>query len=233
MARAYRRQGPLRPFLRASCYNPVPGTRSNLSSLDDTDKGAGRLIAPAGRERRTVRLPRSLPRGRPLAEPISSANAGFFGGAGFYVRVGILAAFAISIFGLLALRLWSLQVLQGPRYAHQAARQTFRYVDLPAPRAPIYDTRGLQLAGAQGRLVLTADAETLGDVDAHGRWHVLPHGRKLLARVARLTEQPTALLVRRIRRSVLRSPYAPAIVVPHLKAPQSQFLNVVPQALHA
>ena len=27
-----------------------------------------------------MRLPRSLPRGRPLAEPISSANAGLFGG---------------------------------------------------------------------------------------------------------------------------------------------------------
>ena len=58
---------------------------------------------------------------RPVAEPISSANAGFFGGGGFYLRVGILAAGAITIFGLLALRLWSLQVLQGPRYAHQAA----------------------------------------------------------------------------------------------------------------
>ena len=64
----------------------------------------GRLIAPAGRERRTVRLPRSLPRVRPVAEPISSAHAGFFGGGGFYVRVGILAAAAISIFGLLEAR---------------------------------------------------------------------------------------------------------------------------------
>jgi penicillin-binding protein 2 len=204
---------------------PGPGTRSNLSSLDDTTKGAGRLIAPSGRERRTVRLPRSFPRTRPLAEPISSADAGFFGGAGFYVRVGILAAFAITIFGLLALRLWSLQVLQGPRYAHRAARQTFRYVDLPAPRAPILDARGLLLAGAQGRLVLTADAETLGTIDAHGHWHISRHGRALLARVARLSEQPTALLVRRIRRSVLRSPYAPAIVIPHVKKPLSQFFN--------
>jgi penicillin-binding protein 2 len=116
-------------------------------------------------------------------------------------------------------------VLQGPRYAHQAARQTFRYVDLPAPRAPIFDARGLLLAGAQGRLVLTADAETLGTVDAHGRWTPSGHGRALLARVARLTGQPTGLLVRRLRRSVLRSPYAPAIVVPHLKRPLSQFLN--------
>ena len=185
----------------------------------------GRFIAPAGRERRTVRLPRSLPRVRPVAEPISSAHAGFFGGGGFYVRVGILAAVAISIFGLLALRLWSLQVLQGPRYAHQAARQTFRYVDLPAPRAPIFDSHRRLLAGAQGQLVLTADADTLGRVDAHGRWSPSPRGRQLLARAARLTGKPAGLFVRRIRRSVLRSPYAPAIVIAHLQKPLSQFLN--------
>ena len=106
--------------LRATTRSRARGrTEVELSSLDDSTKGVGRLIAPAGRERRTVRLPRSLPRVRPVAEPISSANAGFFGGGGFYVRVGILAAGAFSIFGLLALRLWSLQVLQGPRYAHQ------------------------------------------------------------------------------------------------------------------
>jgi penicillin-binding protein 2 len=185
----------------------------------------GRLIAPAGRERRTVRLPRSLPRVRPVAEPISSAHAGFFGGAGFYVRVGILAAIAISIFGLLALRLWSLQVLQGPRYAHQAARQTFRYADLPAPRGPILDAKGRLLVGTKGRLVLTADADTLGKIDAHGRWSPTPHGRALLHRVGRLTGRRTGLLVRRIRRSVFRSPYAPAVVVPNLKRPLSQFFN--------
>src|SRR5205085_3180889 len=101
----------------SACFvlQPGPGhevdTEVELGSLDDSTKGVGRFIAPAGRERRTVRLPRSLPRVRPVAEPISSAHAGFFGGGGFYVRVGILAAAAISIFGLLALRLWSLQVL--------------------------------------------------------------------------------------------------------------------------
>src|SRR5919204_1276977 len=197
-----------------------------LSSLDDSTKGVGRrVIAPAGRERRTVRLPRTLPRVRPVAEPISSANAGFFGGGGFYLRVGILAAGAITIFGLLALRLWSLQILQGPRYAHQAARQTYRYVDLPAPRGPILDAKGKLLVGTEGQLVLTADVDTLGRIDAHGRWHPSPRGRALLRRVARLTGTSPRLLVRRVGRSVVRSPYAPAIVVPHLSRTLSQFLN--------
>ena len=184
-----------------------------------------RLIAPAGGERRTVRLPRTLPRVRPIAEPISSAHAGFFGGAGFYVRVGILLAAALFVFGLLALRLWSLQVLQGPRYAHQAARQTYRYVDLPAPRGAIIDAKGKLLVGTVGRLDLTADADALGKVNAHGRWSPTPHGRALLAHVARLTGRSTGLLVRRIRRSVFRSPYAPAVVVPNLKRPMAQFFD--------
>jgi penicillin-binding protein 2 len=183
------------------------------------------VIAPAGRERRTVRLPRSLPRVRPVAEPISSAHAGFFGGGGFYVRVGILAAGALTIFGLLALRLWSLQILQGPRYAHQAARQTYRYVDLPAPRGPILDAKGKLLVGTEGQLVLTADVDTLGRIDAHGRWHPTPRGRTLLRRVGRLTGTPSGRLVRRVARSVVRSPYAPAVVVPHLSRTLSQFLN--------
>ena len=117
------------------------------------------MITPSSpQRRRSRRVPRSLPRRRVIPEPISSAYAGFFGGAGFYLRVGMLAAVALSAFGILALRLWSLQVLQGPRYTHLAQKQTFRYVDLPAPRAPIVDAKVFMLAGTSGRLVLAADA---------------------------------------------------------------------------
>ena len=84
------------------------------------------MITPSPQRRRPPRLPRSLSRGgRPIPEPISTAHAGFFGGAGFYLRVGMLAAVALTAFGILALRLWSLQVLQGPRYTHLAQKQTF------------------------------------------------------------------------------------------------------------
>lgn len=180
------------------------------------------VISPArAQRRRSLRLPRTFPRAVAVAEPISSAEAGFFGGGGFYLRVGMLAAVAIAVFGLLALRLWSLQVIQGPRYAHQAQRQTFRFVDLPAPRAPIFDVRGRPLAGTQGRLVLTADPDTLGGLDSHGVWHASPRGRELLRLAAGKTGLSASLLERRIRASVVRSPYAPAVVVPHLPRPVS------------
>src|SRR5437899_844320 len=143
------------------------------------------MITPSPQRRRPPRLPRSLSRGgRPIPEPISTAHAGFFGGAGFYLRVGMLAAVALTAFGILALRLWSLQVLQGPRYTHLAQKQTFRYVDLPAPRAPIVDAKGLTLAGTSGRLVLTADAESLGRDLGQGKWVPTQHGLRLLARIA-------------------------------------------------
>src|SRR5437764_691356 len=176
------------------------------------------MITPSpAQRRRPPRLPRSLSRGgRPIPEPISSAHAGFFGGAGFYLRVGILAAVALTAFGILALRLWSLQVLQGPRYSHLAQRQTFRYVDLPAPRAPIVDAKGKTLAGTTGRLVLTADAESLGRDVGRGRWVPTPHGRRLLQRVARLGDTNLPTLLERVRRSRIRSPWAPAVVLPHL-----------------
>jgi penicillin-binding protein 2 len=184
------------------------------------------MITPSSPQRRRARrLPRSLPRRRVIPEPISSAYAGFFGGAGFYLRVGMLAAVALTAFGILALRLWSLQVLQGPRYTHLAQRQTFRYVDLPAPRAPIVDAKGFMLAGTSGRLVLAADAESLGRDAAHGRWVPTPHGRRLLARVARLAHTDLAALVERIRRSRVRSPYAPAVVLPHLKRGLADYLD--------
>ena len=164
-------------------------------------------------------------RGRAIPEPISSAYAGFFGGAGFYVRVGMLAAVALTAFGILALRLWSLQVLQGPRYTHLAQRQTFRYVDLPAPRAPIVDAKGKTLAGTTGRLVLTADAESLGRDVGYGRWAPTARGRRLLDRVARLSRADVGTLIERIRRSRIRSPYAPAVVVPHLQRGLADFLD--------
>ena len=57
--------------------------RVELSSLDDSTKGVGRrVIAPAGRERRTVRLPRALPRAQKnpdtIMNPVKIAEAFYY-----------------------------------------------------------------------------------------------------------------------------------------------------------
>jgi penicillin-binding protein 2 len=156
-------------------------------------------------------------RGAPLVEPIAGAgaNAPFHRSGGFYVRVGALGVGALVVLGVLILRAWSLQVLQGPSYAHQAARQAFRTVDLPGTRGPIVDRKGRLLAGIDGHLAITADRTRLGTLDAHGRWSPTPFGLMALGSLSRVSHIPRTTLVRRIKRAVLRSPYAPAVVLPH------------------
>jgi penicillin-binding protein 2 len=176
---------------------------------------------------RTVRLPRTVP----LIEPISSVEAGYFSSAGFFMRIGIFGAVALCVFAILGLRLWSLQVLQGPRYVQLATQQTFRYVDLPAGRAGIVDAHGRPLAGVTGELVVTADPSSLGKANAHGVWQPNWEGNRILGRLALVARQSglahvrVPLLVKRIRHALVRSPYAPAVVLPRLTMPVSLYLD--------
>ncbi len=149
-----------------------------------------------------------------MVEPISVVERGFVGSAGFYVRVGVLVAVALSLFGILGLRLWSLQMIQGRHYAQVARAQSFRTILLPAPRASIFDRSGRLLVGTQGRLGVTADVATLGRVDSRERWRPTPAGRGQLRRLAVLARVPKWKLIARLRRSIRRSPYAPAMVLP-------------------
>jgi penicillin-binding protein 2 len=166
------------------------------------------MFQPPVRPRRTDRSSRQ----RLGVEPLAVVKAGFHRSADFYFRLGLLGFVALSAFGILALRLWSLQVIQGPRYAKAVERQSFRTIELPGPRGPILDARGRPLAGTEGQLGVAADASSLGALDPHGRWWPSWAGRHRLARLAALTHTPVATLVRRIRRDQLRSPYAPAVV---------------------
>jgi penicillin-binding protein 2 len=165
-----------------------------------------------------VATPAVPPRGRessvPLVEPVSSVDAAFHRSAAFYVRLGGLAAVALALLGVLALRLWSLEVIQGPRYARLATRQAFRTVDLPAARGAIVDAKGRVLASTTGRLVVTADRSALGTLDSHGRWQATDAGLQQLQTLARVARAPLSMLVQRLERAVVRSPYAPAVVLP-------------------
>jgi penicillin-binding protein 2 len=163
-----------------------------------------------------VRPPRrvSLPRRRPLVEPISSAGAPFHRSGSFYLRVGALGVVAAAVLGILALRAWSLQVLQGPSYTRLATQQAYRTVDLPGARGAIVDRRGRLLAGTTGRLVVTADRTTLGRLDSRGNWSPSADGLAQLRKLARVAKVPTNALVARIVHDVARSPYAPAVVLP-------------------
>jgi penicillin-binding protein 2 len=164
--------------------------------------------------RRRVKLPRNLPRGRRL-QPYSRVDAPYFRSPGFFVRVGGLAVVVAVAISLLVLRAWSIQVLHGPQYASLAHSQAFRTVDLLGPRGAIVDAHGRLLAGTVGRLVVAADTAALGASGAHGAWTPSSDGLLALQRVAKVSGTPVRTLVARIRRSVTRSPFAPAVVLPH------------------
>jgi penicillin-binding protein 2 len=187
------------------------------------------LLEPARPRSRRVRkarrgLPLRLSR-VPLIRPISTVDGPYFGSGSFYVRVSAVGGFAVLLLGILLLRLWSLQVIQGPRYAVQAARQTFRLVDLPAPRGPIVDAHGRLLAGTDGRLSLTADAAKLGKVARDGTWRPNKDGVRLLRRVAQLSGESVPRLVRHIDRSLTHDPFAPAVVISSLAKPLAFYLE--------
>jgi penicillin-binding protein 2 len=188
---------------------------------------------PEGRESGSAWTSRSSPRppskrARLGVEPVAVVKAGFHGSSDFYVRLGVLGLLAATAFGVLALRLWSLQVIQGPKYASVASRQAFRTIELPAPRGGIFDARHRQLAGTSGAVAIAADSSVLGEVDRHGRWWPTAVGRARLRRVGRLAHTPLPTLLRRVRRNEFRSPYSPAIIVPRISRALADFIDERP-----
>ncbi len=167
-----------------------------------------------------MRIPRRLG-----LRPVSVVVGDFHGSAGFYLRIGIIGLAAVALFGLLALRLWSLQILQGPRLAAAAQKQTFRTVELPAPRGQIVDAQGQLLAGTTGGLAVSVDSAVLGLIDRHGRWWPTHQGRELLKRLGRLSGVPEATFIVRIRHSEFKSPYSSAIVLPRVRRDLGFFLD--------
>jgi penicillin-binding protein 2 len=84
-----------------------------------------------------LRIPsrRFLPGDPRVAEPYRLSPQTAF-------RIGILGALALAAFGILFLRLWSLQVLSGERYLVAAQNNQVRTLPLEAPRGAILDRNG-------------------------------------------------------------------------------------------
>ncbi|MEG0071696.1 MAG: penicillin-binding protein 2 [Raoultibacter sp.] len=81
---------------------------------------------------------------------------------GRFVAMGVLAA---AVFGSLTAKLWSLQVMQGDKYANDAKQNLYTTVATPAPRGIIYDTAGEPLVKNKTSLTILADAEVADDRD--------------------------------------------------------------------
>ena len=161
---------------------------------------------------------------RPSVEPLSTVDEDYFRSVAFFRRVGIVAVLVVMAFGLLGLRLWSLQLLHGAAYLTQSRAQQTRIVDLPAERGAIVDDdlRPLATAGAQPTVV--ADVPALGPVSAHS-WLPAPRGERVLRSLAALTKLSTKTLIGRIRDSLAQSLFAPAILVGHASQALAFYLD--------
>jgi penicillin-binding protein 2 len=88
-------------------------------AYEEPRSGSGRFLPPDPKVREPYRLTPSLA-----------------------LRVGILGALALVVFGILFFRLWSLQVLSGDDYLTAAQNNQIRLVRVEAPRGPILDRDG-------------------------------------------------------------------------------------------
>ncbi len=61
------------------------------------------------------------------------------------LRLRVVGAVVLLLFGILVLRLWTLQVVQGKSYAAAVTRNQVRVVSIPAPRGEIVDRSGTVL----------------------------------------------------------------------------------------
>lgn len=79
-----------------------------------------------------------------------------------FVAMGVLAA---AIFGSLATKLWSMQVLSSSDYKNQALQNKYTSVSTPAPRGLIYDSDGVLLVKNRSTLTVMADSSVADDHD--------------------------------------------------------------------
>ncbi len=80
-------------------------------------------------------------------------------------RFAVLGGAAAVIFGALAARLWSMQIMQSDEYASEAESNLYTTISTPAPRGCIYDTTGKALVINRASQTVLADADVVDDED--------------------------------------------------------------------
>jgi len=129
------------------------------------------------------------------------------------LRVAILAAIALVVFGVLFLRLWSLQILSGTKYETAALNNQIRTVRREAPRGTIVDRNGRVLVTNVGA---TAVEVWPADLPKQGRYAEM----KQLAKVVHV--QLPKLLSKLDERK--NDPLTPVTVQVSVHKPQLDYL---------
>ena len=81
------------------------------------------------------------------------------------VRLRLIQAFVLILLGVLCLRLYKLQIIDGKRYADVAENQRIRLLPIPAPRGVIFDRNGKLLVDSRPIYSVILSREITKSVD--------------------------------------------------------------------
>jgi penicillin-binding protein 2 len=108
------------------------------------------------------------------------------------LRIAILGAIALAVFGVLFFRLWALQVLSGPQYLNAALNNQLRSIPLEARRGPILDRNGRTIVANRA-----ATAVQLWTADLPKTWAAR---LSELKRLSKIINVPVAEMVSEIKK---------------------------------
>lgn len=128
-------------------------------------------------------------------------------------RILILTSCAAAIFGLLLLRLLSLQVVSGDEYAIRSENNRMRIISVPASRGAILDRNGIQLVYNRPSFNLAVIPQEAGDVKA------------LLVKLSSLLKLNLQELNERFNSAKKRAGYYPVVVATGLHREQLEVLE--------
>jgi penicillin-binding protein 2 len=131
------------------------------------------------------------------------------------LRIGILGAITLAVFGVLFFRLWAIQVLSGTQYLRAAQNNQLRTIRVEAPRGVILDQRGRKLVINKEATAVQVWPADLPDA---------PRAREsLLRRLARILQVPYGRVARDVRRHAA-DPLAPVTVKQQAREDEVQYL---------
>jgi len=81
------------------------------------------------------------------------------------LRLGVFGIVVVTLFAVLGLRLWTMQVTEAQAYEDRALNNQVRVVSTPAPRGDIFDRNGVKLAGTRSALAAIVDLALVDDED--------------------------------------------------------------------
>ena len=132
------------------------------------------------------------------------------------VRIAILGALALAVFGVLFFRLWALQVLSGPQYLDAALNNQLRSIPLEARRGPILDRHGRTIVDNRPTTALQ-----LWTADLPQKWSARLNE---LRRLSKIINVPVAEMVADLKKRG-GDPASPVTVQEAIHRPQQMYLQ--------